>query len=90
MKKKLCVALLLVLMIGLLCGCGAVETKTRGLGPGRFVAIETYVATSPSARNDYCIIVDRNTKVQYLYHRQGVTPIFNPDGSLQIYQGELE
>lgn len=90
MKKKVFIAVLLLLIVCSLCGCNAVTRTTGALGPGRFVTMEQYVSPSISGKNDYRILVDRDTKVQYLYHREGLTVILNPDGSPQIYQGELE
>ena len=42
----------------------------------------------------YCIVYDKNTKVEYYYvtnygHRSiSISPVYNSDGSIKIYDGE--
>ena len=39
--------------------------------------------------NEYCIFYDKDTGVQYLrYINGGITPLYNKDSSLYIYEGK--
>lgn len=45
-----------------------------------------------SLGNEYSIVYANDTKVKYLIaidgYRYGITPLYNADGTLQIYEGE--
>ena len=78
-----------------LAGCGATyqeatgqtESNTGGdFGNGYF----TVIAEWSDVNYDYKIIYANDTKVKYLVMsaqtRSGITPLYNADGTLQIYE----
>ena len=94
MKKKI----LAMIAAGLICvsatGCGksyqeAVNTPEKGnFGNGYFTELIKWSDSGYS----YEIIYDNSTKVKYLlikgYYKFGITPLYNADGTLQVYDGE--
>ena len=93
MKKILCVLLAIVLILGL-SGCGASydeatykEDKTPG--NGYFTVIKEWGSTMSV---EYKLMYANDTKVIYFYMNSGygkdITPMYNADGTLQIYKGE--
>lgn len=88
--RKIC---LLSMCALLLCGCGRsyeeAETTKKDFDYGYFTQIKSWETED----NGYFYILYANdTKVMYLaingYRRSGITPLYNADGSLQIYNGE--
>ena len=88
MKKiiaVLCICLLLT-------GCGtSYEDAENGLitiGGGYFTQIKKWDENGAF----YRIVYANDTKVKYLIwkegYRGGITPLYNTDGSLQVYKGE--
>lgn len=65
-----------------LCGCEAEQTEftTTEYGVERF---ERHVASSKVA-NGVCVIVDRETGVEYLETSAGICPLYEADGSLML------
>lgn len=94
MMKKI----LAIIAAGLICvsaaGCGttyqeAVNRSEKGnFGNGYFTELTKW---SDSGYN-YRIVYDNTTKVKYFlisgYYKFGITPLYNADGTLQIYDGE--
>lgn len=96
MKKKILAAI----AAGLICvsavGCGtsyqeAENTHTdKGFGNGYFVQISNWSDTKAF----YYIIYDKITKVKYFVvwgafsDRATMVPLYNADGTLQVYDGE--
>lgn len=92
MKKRLLSMALAVVMVVCLVGCGATyqeaagqtENSTSGdFGNGYFTVITEW--------DCYQIVYANDTKVKYLIfdsgmYRFGITPIYNADGTLQIYE----
>lgn len=83
----LCVCLLLT-------GCGTkykdAEDISKETGGGYFTLIKEW-----NGRDDlYKIVYANDTKVKYLMwlrgHRGGITPLYNADGSLQVYEESEE
>lgn len=94
MKKKILAAI----AAGLICvsaiGCGttyqeAVNRSEKGnLCNGYFTELTKW---SDSIFN-YRVVYDNTTKIKYLlissYYKFGITPLYNADGTLQVYDGE--
>lgn len=94
MKKKILAAI----AAGLICvsaiGCGttyqeAVNRSEKGnLGNGYFTELTKW---SDSICN-YRVVYDNTTKIKYLlissYYKFGITPLYNADGTLQVYDGK--
>lgn len=93
MKKLRLIFCLLLLSISL-AGCGGKNeesTKEINLGDRTFIAIYDEYATY---FGDYRILVDKETKVQYLYsngyHQGGLEVLVDADGKPILYEGSLE
>lgn len=94
MKKKI----LAVIAAGLICvstvGCGttyqeAVNISEKGnFGNGYFTELTKW----SDFRYNYKIIYDNTTKIKYFVfgggYTSGITPLYNADGTLQVYDGE--
>ena len=93
MKKRLLIVALAVVMVVCLVGCGTTyqeatgqaESNTRDdFGNGYFTVITEW-------GNGYYIVYANDTKVKYLimertHYLSGITPLYNADGTLQIYE----
>jgi hypothetical protein len=83
----LCVCLLLT-------GCGTryedAKDTLKTVSGGYFTLIKEWDANDGS----YCIVYANDTKVKYLIWRTsykgGITPLYNADGSLQVYKEREE
>lgn len=92
MKKRLVAMILAMSMCVSMSGCDGDGTSGNQVEYGYFIELEH--------SGDMTIVYDRETKVKYyIYdyehgvgdncaHCFGITPIYNADGSLQIYEGE--
>lgn len=93
MNKRLLSVALAVLMLVCLVGCGTTYQEATGqtnakkeesIGGGYFTVI-----TSWGDANSYYIVYVKDTKVKYFVkctgHQFGITPLYNADGTLQIY-----
>lgn len=88
--KKIC---LLAMFALLLTGCGKsyeeADERYEDFGNGYFVTIKEW---SDEDDTVYDIVYAKDTKVMYFvattYRKFGITPIYNSDGSLQVYDGE--
>ena len=91
MKKKIiCLGLVIVMLVSLT-GCSSnvininMVTKSPNTDLISFEIIDN---------NFYeAILVEKNTKVMYCWltcGSGGITPIYNTDGSLKLYEGEYE
>lgn len=92
MKKRLLIVALAVVMAVCLVGCGTTyqqatgqtESSTSGdFGNGYFTVIAEW--------DSYQVVYANDTKVKYLIfdsgkYRFGITPLYNADGTLQIYE----
>ena len=82
----LCICLLLT-------GCGTryedAEDISNITGGGYFTLIKEWGGVNDGR---YSIVYTNDTKVKYLIwscgHRGGITPLYNANGTLQIYEGE--
>ena len=100
MKKRLILLLTTLLLLFGLGGCGSkAKTYDHPLthastdnynykGRGYF----TQIAEWGTSNDKYCIVYANDTKIKYLIinigHGYGITPLYNADGSLQLYEGE--
>lgn len=89
MKKKIAAIILTISMCVSMSGCSDDGTSGNQVEYGYFIELES--------NGNMTIVYDRETKVKYyIYdgvgdsHRHcfGITPIYNADGSLQVYKGE--
>lgn len=94
MKKRLLSMVLAVAMAVCLTGCGTTYQEATGqaesksgndFGNGYFTVITEW--------DGYKIVYSKDTKVKYLigyrdypYSLFGITPLYNADGTLQIYE----
>lgn len=76
--------IVILCMVFLLTGCNSNQRTDNEY----FVRIDTQQADL----SKYTIVYAKDTKVKYLIYRTtygaGITPLYNADGSLQIYEGE--
>ena len=92
MKKKILTILTCVIFTVSCCGCGvsyedAVNTETKeDYGNGYFTEITKWNTDT----YHYRIVYANDTKVKYLTvsggHWYGITPLYNADGTLQVYE----
>lgn len=98
MKKRLLSVALAVAMVVCLVGCGTTYQEATGqtstkkeesIGGGYFTVI-----TSWGEANSYYIVYAKDTKVKYFIkwtgYQFGITPLYNADGTLQIYEESEE
>lgn len=90
-KLFICLAIISILMTG--CGKPYDEESTnykKELNNNYFVEINRFDSFDEGASISYRIVYAKDTKVKYLlalgYYRFSITPLFNADGSLQIYE----
>lgn len=96
MKKRLLIVALAVVMAVCLVGCdttyqeatGRTESNTSGdFGNGYFTTISEW---GDGSYGTYRIVYANDTKVKYFVntssYRTGITPLYNADGTLQIYE----
>lgn len=93
MKKRLLIAALAIMMVVCLVGCGTTYQEATGqtesstkdsFGNGYFTVITEW-------GSGYRIVYANDTKVKYLIinrsqYMSGITPLYNADGTLQIYE----
>lgn len=88
MKKRLLCIVLIVSMIACLCGCTpyseAVNKQTKSdYAGGYFTVIYNWIDTE----GHYRLVYANDTRVKYLkIPGGGITPLYNADGSLQVYE----
>lgn len=91
MKKTLCIFVITVILVCILCACDNVTYNED---------TDSDVVTVPQARfyqirysNKTKVIIDVETRVQYLYHDSGydggMTVLLDQDGKPLLYEGEL-
>ena len=95
MKKKIALILVLCIMTAMLCGCSSIpydEAKTSDtytFSNGYFTVIKEWGETFNTIER---IVYANDTGVMYYIFRSnhfgGITPLYNADGTLQIYEGE--
>ena len=93
--KKFCLVLIIILMATMLCSCSSTSydeaktSNTYAFSNGYFTVIKEWGDTLHF--NEY-IVYAKDTGVMYYVFRTsyggGMTPLYNTDGTLQIYEGE--
>lgn len=90
MKKLLILLLVLIMPIGLLCGCGFENEEDIERENSSFAIIENVDLGNCYS---YMVMVHKDTKVMYLwtigYYKSGLTVMLNADGTPMIWEGEL-
>ena len=96
-NKYLIILMMFVVLAVGLTGCGTTYEKATGqpsnndIAGGYFTEVYKWGGTLEDSI-EYTIVYAKDTKVKYLImksqHRGGITPLYNADGSLQIYEGE--
>lgn len=93
MKKKISLVFVLCLMVIMLCGCStsyenAAAPAYKDLG-GYFSVLKEW---DDSYMGKCKILYADDSHVMYFYfdgnYTSGLTPLYNADGTLQIYEGE--
>ena len=96
MKKKLMVLIMICLLTLPLFGCSqnyhdATKTHEETIGQGYFTTVKQW---GGGMDYSYSIVYANDTKVMYFIvsggSTFGITPLYNTDGTLQIYQGEQQ
>jgi hypothetical protein len=77
MKKA---AAILILLSILLAGCVKTDVVSSTEGWSRFIQVET--------NGNRWVIYDKYTKVMYVEKAHCITPLYNADGSLLLWEGE--
>ena len=95
MKKKLILLLTICILTSSLIGCGKYRTyaeakqTTKDWGNGYFTVIKSWGGIGSDR---YMIAYANDTKVMYYIDAcsiaGGTTPLYNADGTLQIYDGK--
>ena len=95
MKKKIALILVLCIMTAMLCGCSSSYEEpctdpNITFGNGYFTVIKWWDG-GIDFPTEY-ILYANDTRVMYYAfrtsHAGGITPLYNADGTLQIYEGE--
>ena len=94
--KKFSLVLILILLIATLCGCSSTsynEAKTSNtytMSNGYFTVIKEWDGGTHFPLEQ--IVYANDTGVMYYVYaygyRGGITPLYNADGTLQIYEGK--
>lgn len=94
MKKKILVIIMAAMMTLSIFGCTSYQ-ETADISQENELACGGYFTVINKWYNlnyDYRIVYANDTKVMYLiidgYHVYGITPLYNADGTLQVYNGE--
>ena len=93
MKKKVFGIILAVIMIVGLTACGN-SNGSNMINPNEVIASpDSKIVDFEIVDNNFygMILVDKNTNVMYYWitcSAGGITPLYNADGTLQIYDGE--
>lgn len=90
LAKTVVLALVIVFFVMVLTGCekGDIEPESSSFA-------NKYIDLVTIYKDDTCdteVLYDRNTKVMYFVKRTGyqfgITPIYNSDGTVKLYDGE--
>lgn len=93
--KKFCLVLIIILMATMLCGCSTSYEEANTNPDNYFSKGYFTIIKSWDGGVDYPtehIVYANDTKVMYYVfrgnHTGGITPLYNADGTLQIWEGE--
>ena len=94
MKKKIALVLVLCIMTAMLCGCSSSyeepSNSNNSFGNGYFTVIRWWDCGIDSP-TEYILYANDTGVMYYAFHAShagGITPLYNADGTLQIYEGE--
>lgn len=95
MKKKICLVLVLCIMTVMLCSCSSSyeEASTNPdnyFSKGYFTIIKSWDG-GINFPTEYIVYANDTGVMYYAFrtpHAGGITPLYNADGTLQIYKGE--
>lgn len=94
MKKKLALLMTFIILTLSLFGCGStyqesIEPNDNTVGKGYFTTVEEW---GSNMTYTYHVVYANDTKAMYFIIKGGqgvgITPLYNADGTLQIYNGE--
>ena len=96
MKKKIALVLVLCIMTAMLCGCSKVSYEDASseisidFSNGYFIPIKEWGTDMDSYYQQ--LVYANDSKVMYYIIKTskgiGITPLYNADGTLQVYEGE--
>jgi len=90
MKHSFIKSIIGILLILSICSCGGPETVPHTEKSRFFVLPLPY----DKETSDFQILVDKETRVQYLIFRDlyqcGLTPLLDKDGNITFYEGEIK
>ena len=94
--KKFCLALIIILMTTMLCSCSYTSYEEANTNPDNYFSKGYFtIIKSWDGGIDYpveYIVYANDTGVMYYVflggYCGGITPLYNADGTLQIYEGE--
>ena len=94
MKKKILAIIVAATMALSIIGCTSyqeaanISQENESVCGGYFTVINKWY----NLNYDYCIVYANDTKVKYFIaygaSKLGITPLYNADGTLQVYDGE--
>ena len=94
MKKKIALVLILCIMTAMLCGC-ATSYEEANTNPDNYFSKGYFTVIKSWGGIDYpfeYLVYANDTGVMYYVFlggsRGGITPLYNADGTLQIYEGK--
>lgn len=90
MKKKFLSMMIALSIVLCLTGCGTTYEEAVGQGKDNFAGGYFTVISKWGPASNYYIVYANDTKVKYFVnssgYRWGITPLYNADGTLQIYE----
>ena len=97
MRQKFIKSIIGLLVFFSICSCGGPDTTKRleenvqHTKESRFFELSL---PNDKELSDFKILVDKETRVQYLFyrsvHRCGLTPLLDEDGNITFYEGEIK
>lgn len=94
MKKKLALLMTFIILTLSLVGCGTIyqEATYESAGQDFCGGYFTIITQWGNGKGIYRIVYANDTKVKYMTisskYQFGITPLYNADGTLQVYDGE--
>ena len=95
MKKKIVLILVLCIIAAMLCGCSTSSYEEANTNPDNYFSKGYFTVVKSWDGGVYpteYIVYANDTKVMYYVfrgtHNGGITPLYNADGTLQIWEGE--
>ena len=96
MKKKIALILVLCVAVTMLCGCSYSSYEEANTNPsycfseGYFTAIKSWDGGTDKP-SEYIVYANDTGVIYYVFlggSWGGITPLYNTDGTLQIWEGE--